>query len=68
MSPTTLDQLLQYTTVAASTAREIANITNVPFLQVTAALTVSILSSVQVPFTTNEFTICLLNTLPDRSF
>jgi hypothetical protein len=45
---TRLEQLVQYTKIAASTAREIANAANIPFLQVTAALTVTILNVVQV--------------------
>ncbi|KAF7354092.1 NB-ARC domain-containing protein [Mycena venus] len=48
------EQLIQYTTVAASTAREIANAANVPFLQVIAALTVTILDTVQSVRTNRE--------------
>ncbi|KAJ7108366.1 hypothetical protein C8R43DRAFT_1243548 [Mycena crocata] len=48
MPPTTrLVDLVRYSTVAASTAREIADSANVPFLQMTASLTASILTAVQ---------------------
>lgn len=58
MPPSTrLVQLVQYTNVAASTVRDIANTANEPFLQVVAALTITILNTVQV---------CLLR-LPARS-
>ncbi|KAJ7336860.1 hypothetical protein DFH08DRAFT_813172 [Mycena albidolilacea] len=48
MPPSTrLVQLVQYTNVAASTVRDIANTANEPFLQVVAALTITILNTVQ---------------------
>ncbi|KAJ6566741.1 hypothetical protein B0H19DRAFT_713532 [Mycena capillaripes] len=47
LPPTRLEQSVQYAKVAASTAREIANYADVPFLQVTSALAVTILNTVQ---------------------
>ncbi|KAJ7339895.1 hypothetical protein DFH08DRAFT_812272 [Mycena albidolilacea] len=59
-APTRLDQLVQYTNVAASPAREIANVTNIPLPQVTAALTFTILNAIQTVRSNREqFTLIL---------
>jgi phosphoribosylanthranilate isomerase len=49
MQPSTkFKNLIEYTTIAATTAKEIANTTNTPFLGSTAALTLSIVKCVEV--------------------
>jgi hypothetical protein len=52
--PTELENLIQYTTVAASTVEEIAASFQIPFLSTAASLTLSILKCVEVSLTYGE--------------
>jgi hypothetical protein len=47
-SSTKIKNLIEYTTLAATAAKEIANTTNIPFLGSASALTLSIVRSVEV--------------------
>jgi hypothetical protein len=49
--PTHLENLIQYTTVAASTVEDIAGSFQIPFLSSAAALTLAILKGVEVSLT-----------------
>jgi hypothetical protein len=64
--PGTLKNLIEYTTLAATTAQAIGTSAQVPFLPSTAALTLAILKCAQVSRTLPYFTWADFHSLSDR--